>query len=114
MPTKTFTADTAMQVVALIPAHQVGRVTGMIVDNQGNTAEVRFTLRRVLDPDASNAVTSPARNRTEDVTYLAVGARLATLLDSDSLQDIRGIGALFAVADGIWAQCRCAVSFHLE
>jgi len=103
-----------MQVVCLVPRHQVARIGGFLIDNTGNTAEVRATLRRVFTPDVSNGVAAPQGNRTEDVAYLAVGARLATERDADSLRDIRGIGAVYAVADGTWAQARCEVSFHLE
>jgi hypothetical protein len=113
MSTTKFTATTATTNILNVPKHRVAKIDSLVMDNQ-TTADVTVHLNRVFDPDASNGVTSPAGNTTEEVAYLTVGAGLTGSLITDEVKHIRGIGKVQAICDGTWATCRLVVGYHTE
>ena len=113
MSTTKFTADTATNTILTVPAHNVGKIDSLVMDNQ-TTALVTIHLSRVFTPDVSIGVAVPANNTTEEVAYLSVGAGLTGSLEKEDVSHIRGFGKVLAICDGTWATCRVVVGHHIE
>lgn len=113
MATTKFTASTATNTILTVPAHNVGKIDSLVMDNQ-TTALVTVHLNRVFTPSVSNGVAVPANNTTEEVGYLSVGAGLTGALEKEDVAHIRGFGKVQAICDGTWATCRVVVGYHIE